>query len=233
MLARHSLVWLTPAGWRATAAAAAPAHAPAIELWRGRDWPLVARRNEAMPLAGEVCLGLAPPPTPGWERDGAPDGGARLRIAVRALDAHVARSAPPLAVAQALAAAPERWRQPLAGLAKDSAGLGPGLNLRVYGSLALQALTGLDYLRPGSDIDLLLAPATPGQLNAGLALLADYADTLPLDGEVVFPNGEAVAWKEWRAASGGQARVLAKSVHGVRLAGVDALLATLATLEPA
>lgn len=223
MFARHSLVWLAPAGWRAAAAAAAPAHAPAIGLWRERDWPLVARRNEADPLSAEICLGLAPPPSP--DPDGNGNAGARLRIAVRALHAHVTRSAPPLTVAQALAAAPERWRQPLAGLAGDGAGL--GLDLRVYGSLALQALTGLDYLRPGSDIDLLLAPATPAQLQAGLALLASYAATLPLDGEVVFPNGEAVAWKEWSAARGGQARVLAKSVHGVRLAGVDALLATL------
>jgi phosphoribosyl-dephospho-CoA transferase len=46
---------------------------------------------------------------------------------------------------------------------------------------------------------------------------------LPLDGEIVFPSGDAVAWKEWAGAE----RVLVKRASAVRLAPVAELLSTL------
>lgn len=213
MFARHSLVWLTAPGWLA-ARAAAPAHAPALERWQRANWPLVARRRDPGAGAGDACLGLALPPDPA--------SGAKVRIALRLPAAGVARSAPPLSLKAALATLPEPWRGQLSLFKEASL----GLDFRVYGSAALQALTGLDYLRPTSDIDLLLYPLTEQQLRSGLALLLRF-DTLPLDGEVVFPNGEAVAWKEWAAAGPGHARVLVKGDEAVRLAPVGALLATL------
>lgn len=213
MCARHRLVWLSAPGWLAVRAGAAPEHAAALQRWQDADWPLVARRRDAD--ADEVCLGLALPPDPA--------SGAKLRIALRAPAAGVARSAPPLALKAVLATLPEPWRGQLAQLNEASL----GLDFRVYGSAALQALTGLPYLRPSSDIDLLLHPATEQQLRSGLALLARFDTTLPLDGEIVFPNGEAAAWKEWAAAEAGHARVLVKGAEAVRLASVSALLATL------
>lgn len=215
MYARHSLVWLTAAGWEAARAAAPPEHGAAIERWRDAGWPLVVRRRDPNAGDAELCLGLALPPDP--------LSGDKLRIALRAPLATVARGAPPLALKDVLAAAPEQWRRDLALL--NEAGV--GLNLRVYGSLALQTLTGLAYLRPTSDIDLLLAPLTEHQLRAGLALLRRYAEDLPLDGEIVFPNGDAVPWKEWLSAEASHARVLVKGRDGVHLAPLSALLATL------
>lgn len=233
MFARHNLVWLTAEGWNAAhafaradpardgdAADAADAGTAALERWRLADWPLVARRRDADAAADEACIGLALPPDAG---------GIKRRIALRVPAAGVAKTAPPLALAKALAllaeqaAAPAAWQPALAALRDDAV----GLDLRVYGSLALQALTGLSYLRAGSDIDLLLQPHSDQQLRAGLALFGRHAAALPLDGEIVFPRGEAVAWKEWAAAQASGARVLVKEHNIVRLMPPELLAATL------
>ncbi|MFA9219271.1 MAG: phosphoribosyl-dephospho-CoA transferase MdcG domain-containing protein, partial [Sphingomonadaceae bacterium] len=100
-------------------------------------------------------------------------------------------------------------------------------SLHTYGSCAMQALTGLSYLHPASDIDLLLYPADRQQLDAGLSLLATQAQSLPLDGEIIFPDGAAVAWKEWLQALANNSRVLVKRLHTVQLAQPAALLAML------
>ena len=122
---------------------------------------------------------------------------------------------------------PAQWREGLARLEQEAAGA--GLGLAVYGSVALEALTGQHYLRPDSDIDLLLRPLSRAQLLAGLDLLAAHAEHLPLDGEVVFPDGRAVAWKELRTAlaSAPGTRVLAKALERVALVKPDELIATL------
>lgn len=96
--------------------------------------------------------------------------------------------------------------------------LSAGLDLRVFGSLAWQALTGLRCLGPGSDIDILLRPISRQQLQAGVALLSGPAHGLPLDGEIMFPTGDAVSWKEWATAGAARARVLVKGPDAVRLA---------------
>lgn len=218
MFSRHELVWLTPAGWDA-----APALAP---CWQ-REWPAIVRREESDlgTDAGVVCLGIPLP--------------ARGRLALVASVADVARTAPPLALADVIGAAPPQWLAGLLALQRAAV----GLDLRVYGSLAMASLTGLPYLRADSDIDLLLRPATRSQLSAGLALLEHHAQLLPLDGEIVFPSGEAVAWKEWLGAHGkladadaagtatvtaaSGARVLVKSLHALRLADPAQLAAAL------
>jgi len=211
MFSRHDLIWLTPAGWDA-ALAVAP-HA-ALFQWRDRDWPAVVRRHE--PGLGDdmVCLGIPLPASYG----------VRQRVALVSCIAHVARRQAPLPLADAIGAAPPEWLAGLVALQRASA----ALDVRVYGSLAMASVTGQAYLRPASDIDVLLRPATGTDLGAGLALFAHHAGLLPLDGEIVFPSGDAVAWKEWELARHGQVRVLAKSLHAVRLADPAQLLATLA-----
>ncbi len=85
------------------------------------------------------------------------------------------------------------------------------------------------YITHSSDIDLLLQPATHAELHAGLLLMAGHARALPLDGEVIFPDGSAVAWKEWMTAiaASGHPRVLAKDNRRVRLVKTEDLLCTL------
>lgn len=215
MYPRHKLVWLSADGWRGLLAAANARHVAPIRRWAEAGWPLVARRSDADLASGEVSLGLAMPPDP--------DSGHKLRIPLRAQLSDISDSAPPLLLKDVLGTLPAEWREAATRLEAESR----GLTLRVYGSAALQALTGLPYLRPTSDLDLLFAPSTERQYQSGLALLKKYADRLPLDGEVVFPRGSAVAWKELAGAGSTEERVLAKESDTVRLTQVNLLLATL------
>lgn len=205
MYSRHDLVWLTPRGWDAALARALPGQQAALEQWQRQGWPVVVRRDETGAAPGAVSLGLALPP----DADG-----VKRRIALHALASDVAESAPALPLLDAAAAAPAHWRPALDMLAQ-------ALPLRAFGSLALQAITGQSYLTAKSDIDLLFHPTSRSMLDSGLAKMS--ACPLPLDGEIVFPSGEAVAWKEWTGAE----RVLVKSVASVRLAPVAELLATM------
>jgi phosphoribosyl-dephospho-CoA transferase len=108
----------------------------------------------------------------------------------------------------------------------DDAG---ALSVRVFGSVAMQALTGLQYVTATSDVDVLFEPASRAALEDGLALLSRHAAVLPLDGEIVFPGGAAVSWKEWRMAMAHPAKVLVKDLRSVRLADTASLLARLET----
>lgn len=212
MYSRHDLVWLTAQGWKEAAASVRPGDLRSLALWERQGWPAVVRRRDVGQPAGIVSLGIALPPA---EAD-AP----KERIALRVPAQHVARRASALPLPDAMAAAPAAWRAGLGALD------GAGLPLRAYGSLALQAITGLPYLTPRSDIDILLAPRSRGELDAGVAALSRHGEALPLDGEILFPGGAAVAWKEWRDARDG-ARVLVKTMDAVRLEGRAALLSTL------
>ncbi|MBB3221950.1 malonate decarboxylase holo-[acyl-carrier-protein] synthase [Pseudoduganella umbonata] len=223
MLARHDLVWLTAQGWRQVRAGMAPEAEQelitALDAWRGAGWPAVVRRAEADPAPEEVAIGFALPPRPG--------DGRKVRIGSRVDVAEIVRHTPALPLAGALGAVPDGWRTALAALSREAADA--GLDLAVYGSVALAAITGQRYVTPASDIDLLLRPLDREQLAAGLALVARHAALLPLDGEVVFPDGRAVAWKELRMVldTTPGTRVLAKSLERVALAVPDDLLATL------
>ncbi|MFB9291471.1 malonate decarboxylase holo-[acyl-carrier-protein] synthase [Pseudoduganella plicata] len=217
MFARHDLVWLTSRGWQRVRATVPPGALDRLDAWRDAGWPAVVRRAEIDLAPGEVAIGFALPP-------GA-DG--KVRVGCRAELADIGRRTRALPLVGALDAAPAPWRDALAALERQAAEA--GLGLAVYGSLALQALTGQSYLMPTSDIDLLLRPLNRAQLMTGLDLLARHGALLPLDGEVVFPDGRAVAWKELRAAFDGApgTRVLAKSLERVGLVKPDELLATL------
>lgn len=213
MFSRHDLAWLTPAGWEAALHAAPAFQHAALNAWRVHDWPAVVRRHEEGRADDAVCLGL-PLPT---------SFGERQRVALVCRPGDVARRTAPLPLADAIAAAPPDWLAGLVAMQRTCT----GVDVRVYGSLAMASVTGEAYLRPASDIDVLLRPANIAELDAGVALLAQHATLLPLDGEIVFPSGEAVSWKEWLAARRDRARVLVKSMRAVRLADPAALVAAL------
>lgn len=214
MLQRHSLVWLSQEGWKRATAALPEDCRQDADAWRRHDWPAVVRRPDDNALSSrfaKIALGLSPALTDSQA------GGARKRIAFVALPEDVARTAMPLLLADAMASAPDRWRNGLAELA--GAAERAGVTLRAFGSLAWQHLTGQTCMTARSDVDLLFHPASVQQVDEGLELLSAHASHLPLDGEIVFPNGDAVAWKEWRQArtSSAGCRVLVKHLGGVRL----------------
>lgn len=211
---RHDLLWLSPAGWQA-ALDGHPEHQPVFDYWRREEWPVVVRRHDAGADASrEVCIGLSLPPDAQ---------GRKQRIGWRVALPHVERRGAPLTLKAARSGLPPPWRTGYARLQE----LAVGLDLRVYGSLAWQALTLLPSVTPASDIDILFRPVSRNQLQAGLALLSGLDHGLPLDGEIMFPNGDAVSWKEWLGATPAQARVLVKTIAEVRLADPAHLLAML------
>ena len=113
--------------------------------------------------------------------------------------------------------------------------------VRVYGSYGWQFLTGMPYVRAGSDLDLSVhAP----DLHAALRALDWLSQTvalgeagyggrspsarLPLrvDGEIVFPQGQALAWRELQQLrQGAVAQALVKDRHSLRLLDWPALVA--------
>lgn len=218
---RHALVWLSERGWqeaRSNAAATlTPEHRDVLQRWQSNDWPVVVRRRDADSSADAVCLGLAMPP----DADG-----IKLRLPLRVSMSQVRAVRAPLAIADVLAHVMPQWRDALRQLHDEATT--QGLSIGVFGSLALQALTGQTYLRPGSDIDVLFAPGNIAQLQRGTALLKRYAQLLPLDGEVEFPDGAAVSWKEWmQTCQQADNRVLVKRSSDVALVRVGDLTALL------
>jgi phosphoribosyl-dephospho-CoA transferase len=227
MHARHHLIWLSDAGWqRAQANAADARQREAMAHWQRNRWPAVVRRADvdADAALGEVCAGIALPPDAQ---------GNKPRIALRVPASEVAAVRAPFLLRDIAAARlpglPAAWQDGMAQLHEAMAR--EGIALAVFGSLAWQAVTGQHYLRAGSDIDLLFEPASREQLALGVRQLAYQAMFLPLDGEIVFPGGGAVSWKEWRqvAVKGKDPdnQVLLKTPASVRLARVGELEASL------
>jgi phosphoribosyl-dephospho-CoA transferase len=120
---------------------------------------------------------------------------------------------PPLSLRDVLRHVPEPWLPVLDYLTVHFKAV--GMEARVYGSAAWQAMTGASYLREDSDLDLLLAPTTEDQLRLVLGILGSMDGTYPrLDGEIVLPDGRAVAWRE---AASDSATLLVKALSNVSL----------------
>jgi phosphoribosyl-dephospho-CoA transferase len=215
MYRRHDLVWLTPQGWDAAERGLIGAPLDLARYWRTRGLPAVVRRTEPGTPSSLVCLGIPAPPDA--------RSGQKVRLGFAAERSQVARVSPALALDEA--EAPAAWHPGLTSL--RIALRAAGVDCRVFGSLAMQTLTGDRYLGASSDVDLLLRPLDAAQLEAGLALVARHAQSLPLDGEIEFPFGHAVSWKEWLGVGvqHGAARVLAKHLDTVALMRRDELLA--------
>ncbi|MGN7985484.1 malonate decarboxylase holo-[acyl-carrier-protein] synthase [Burkholderia sp. 22313] len=209
-LRRHTLVTLTAAGWGA-ARARDPALAadPRVQAWAARGWPLIVRRaspDEAD--AARIPLGLPLPPSAGKRR-------IALNVAADAL----ASVRPLPGLADVLAAAPDAWRATLREL--DALGARCGVQGRVFGSLAWQALTGEHYLSESSDLDIVLPLPDAAALAAlldGLAAL-DARAPMRIDGELLRDDGAGVNWRELHARL---PEVAVKTANAVELMSADA-----------
>lgn len=75
-----------------------------------------------------------------------------------------------------------------------------GIVVRVYGSMAWQYLTKRNYFLPNSDIDLLFEVKSNYLDNTILHNLILHLQSLvsyTIDGELLFLNGNFIAWREW------------------------------------
>ena len=86
------------------------------------------------------------------------------------------------------------------------------IDARVYGSFGWQLLTGLSYVRPQSDIDLLMTVRSAYEADLLTTALGECGIASPrLDGEICFPDGSATAWREWEQwRSKASSRILVK-----------------------
>ena len=215
-LDRHTLVWV---GFgereRLYALASDEIRRHAVRRWFANDWPLVVRRPEGGSRAGRIALGLPLPPSEG-----------KRRLCFELSERAIARSSPPLRVCDAAARLPRPWSERLATLSEQVAQC--GVTLRVFGSVAWQALTGLDYLTVESDVDLWWQPADVIQLETVVAIIARWEKRhgVRADGEISFPYGDAVALREWHRSCSND-RVLVKRIDACALMQRNALEATL------
>lgn len=200
---RHDFIYVCPAAWRSLVTTREDlAIEPLVVRWAARGWPLISRR--ALPGEGQgLALGLPLPPIAGKKR---------LSTMMQATDIIAIATPPSLSLARK--AAPRSWRPTLdriSALAEER-----GVDARVFGSLAWQALTGLQYVTETSDIDLLLRFDSGTDIAGVIASMADIERSAPMriDGEAVRHDGAAVNWRELHA---GSREVLVKAASGVAL----------------
>jgi phosphoribosyl-dephospho-CoA transferase len=206
---RHDVLHVAPNVW-AAALAFCPSLAdlPLIRGWADRGWPVIVRRYAEAEDPRLVPVGVPLPPRVGKHR---------VALVIRPHGV-LQRSSPPMLRAAARVAEPG-WQPTITSLLAVSART--GVEPSVFGSLLWEHLTGLAYLTPHSDLDLLWSvPADFDVLSLVSSIAAVQRDTsLRIDGEFIFPDGSAVNWRElWNALQAAErATVLAKTMERVRL----------------
>jgi phosphoribosyl-dephospho-CoA transferase len=188
---RHDWVWL---GWEA--------HLPDLAEVRSHclaGLPFIVGRPPVSIGEDSLQLGLALPD--------------KRRIGFCVKTSSIRQRRAPLSLDEVLPCLPDPWLPTINPLAAQFRAA--GMEARVYGSAAWQAMTGGSYLREDSDLDLLLTPTTEEQLRRVLEILGSMEGARPrLDGEVVLLDGRAVAWRE---AASDSAILLVKTLDDVSL----------------
>ena len=207
-LPRHQLVRIRPTAWTALLASRPELGGePLLGGWAERGWPLIVRRAlPDEPQAG-LPLGLPLPPSAG-----------KRRIAVQVRHGDIVSVAPLPNLADAMASAPPDWQACLRELI--TVGARHDVQPRVFGSLAWQHLTGLTYLGPSSDLDLIWPLPRRDRIGALLEELAQVEARAPmrLDGELVRADGAGVNWRELHA---GIPELALKTAADVVLCSID------------
>lgn len=209
---RHARVWLNWPDAAQSIYMQDGLQSDAIREHAARGLPFVARSRQPGDQTDMVPLGLRLPRTT-----------AQRSLGFCVPPAMVREASDALTLSEALlkqSPLPAGWYDTLMHLQTDAAQI--GLTLRIYGSLSWQCATGTHYLADNSDIDLLLTPASLEQAHAGLRLLeaVEKEGRVRLDGEMIFPDGRAVAWKELLANT---RLVMVKSAEGVALATLESV----------
>ena len=205
-LRRQQLIRLSAQGWAHVLEAPWDAMARScLDVWAARGLPLVVTRQPALRDA-MVATGLPAPARFGrrrWALAVAPQD-------VLFFDEFPAADAATRRLPRTVAAS---WRALVAALAAADCAA------RIYGGYGWQALTRLAYVHADSDLDLLLPAIDARHADEIARLLATAPWHGPrLDGELLFPDGAAIAWREWLDYRQGRAsQVLVKRLRGVAL----------------
>jgi phosphoribosyl-dephospho-CoA transferase len=207
-LRRHRLARLTGEGWAGVLGRAWDAQArECLAHWAAHRLPLVVTRQSRGAGASDlVALGLPAPAR--WQR---------RRIALHVPESAVIGFEEFPGLGDVLPLLPVAARSPARDLL--SALTACGATAHVYGSYGWQALSGLDHLRAGSDLDAWVRVDGAAHADAVADALHRFAAERPrLDGELLFADGSAVAWREWSDWRAGRARaVMVKRLTGATL----------------
>lgn len=213
---RHDLVWLKlDAVKHAEYTGPAPMEPiSALSLlhrWVLGDYPLIVARQADVP-EGFLRLGLAEPTS--W-------GKRRLSFLVNVQGVEKHQQGPSLAAV--LPQLPRHWQ--VGGSALQSFLTTHNIAAHVYGSSAVQVLTGLPCITESSDLDVLFKPSSWADAEKLCMFLHSLQNQYPefkVDGEVLSPSGHAVQWRELlRSFSDSNLQLLAKTDRDVKLVGLE------------
>jgi len=208
-LHRHQLARLSPSGWADVLRRPWDSQAHAcLAHWAEHQLPLVVTRQGIDAVAKDwIALGLPAPAR--WD--------------LRRLALQVPRDAVLLfdefpRLAEVLRLLPPPARHPARDLLSQLDAY--HATARVFGSYGWQAISGLDHVRPHSDLDLSISVEGAAHADAVAHVLQSFGAVRPrLDGELLFGDGAAVAWREWIEWRAGRTRaVMVKRLDGVSLA---------------
>lgn len=209
---RHRRVWLDPQSLSGNphVARLAPQHRQQLADWVNAGRPLIGR---AWTMAEDTRALAAGAP------EGVPVGLAlrtaeeKVRIALVVETGQVLRVEPALLLREALAYLP-------AGIGKTAVRVLQtmdqlNLDVSVYGSAFWSHAGQASCMSPTSDLDLLLSPVSARQARQSLSCLHQLRaeEEVRLDGEIVLPDGSAVAWAELD----GREQVMVKTQWGPQL----------------
>lgn len=212
---RHDLLYVEPDVW-ALVLGRCPAttELPLLKHWVDQAWPVIVRRRAAGEDAGLVPVGVPLPPAAG-----------KGRIALLIPPHCVVQCSAPRALRVAATVARSEWHSTIAALL--SLGGRIGVEPVVVGSVLWEHLTGLTYVSPQSDLDVLWPVPARFDVLSLLSSIASIQRDAPMriDGEIIFADGSAVSWRElWMAHHAtGPATVLAKTMETVRLLEIGSL----------
>ncbi len=214
-LRRNQLLWLTEAGWQAMLASdqfkSQPSTQAVLSHWCLHQLPVVLTRQPTDMAIDQLGVGL-PAPTQ-WRR-------RKFALRVSANEIQCAKEFPTLSQI----ATANTWGK--AAFELDAALFQSGVQARVYGSFGWQFLTRLAYVHAASDLDLSLQVMHLDQARQVLVILTQAKLPQRLDGEVVFANGQAVAWRELAQLLAGQvSQILMKDRDRVALLNLEDLRA--------
>jgi phosphoribosyl-dephospho-CoA transferase len=212
---RHDLLHVAPDVWASALAHTQPlADLPLLRTWADRGWPVIVRRRAEAEDPGLAPVGVPLPPAAG-----------KRRVALLLPHNGVLHRSSPASLRAVASVADSGWRTTIASLL--DLGERIGVEALAFGSLLWRHLTGLNYLTPRSDLDLLWQAPSGFDVLSLVSGIAEIQLDAPMriDGEVIFPDDSAVNWRELSNAclTGGGAEVLAKTMEGVRLIDVASL----------
>lgn len=214
---RHDILHVAPSAWRAALSSLQLPRTPSLlNVWADSGWPVIVRRRMAREPTNAIPIGVPLPPFAG-----------KCRIAMAISDDDVvSSSAPPLLQNVAHEAPTLPWQR----IIREVIHLGAqfGIDPLAFGSLMWQYQTGLAYIGPNSDLDVLWRVPDECDVASLVVGIAGIEDGGPprIDGEIVFSDGSAVNWRELHnALRGGQPDgLLVKDMESVRLVDLASML---------